>query len=115
MHTVIYKPFSVVVVPFPFTDSSDTKRRPALVLSNETFQRQTEHVALAMITSAKHSHWYGDHEIINLKDAGLKVESIIRQKFFTLDSRLVLDLLGKLSAKDKQEVIKNIKKHLNYV
>jgi mRNA interferase MazF len=31
---VIYEQFEVVTVPFPFTDSSATKRRPALVLSS---------------------------------------------------------------------------------
>jgi mRNA interferase MazF len=30
----IYSQFDVVVVPFPFTDSSTTKRRPALILSD---------------------------------------------------------------------------------
>jgi len=29
-----FEKFSVVVVPFPFTDKSSSKRRPALVLSN---------------------------------------------------------------------------------
>ena len=31
--TKIYNRFDVVVVPFPFTDSSITKRRPALIIS----------------------------------------------------------------------------------
>jgi hypothetical protein len=30
----IYSQFDVVVVPFPFTDSSAVKRRPALILSD---------------------------------------------------------------------------------
>ncbi len=55
-----YEPFDVVVVPFPFTDSSRTKRRPALVLSQKTgFGDVIEHSVLAMITSQKmnHGHW----------------------------------------------------------
>ena len=35
-HIMIYEPFDVIVVPFPFTDSLKTKRRPALVLSQKT-------------------------------------------------------------------------------
>ena len=30
-----YKPFEVVVVPFPFTDRTADKRRPALILSDD--------------------------------------------------------------------------------
>ena len=33
--TKIYNQFDVVVVPFPFTDSSTTKRRPALIISEQ--------------------------------------------------------------------------------
>jgi len=43
--------WDVVSVPFPFTDSSRTKRRPALVLSARPFN-ESGHVILTMITSA---------------------------------------------------------------
>ena len=55
---MIYEPFDVVVVPFPFTDSIQTKRRPALVLSqNEHFGNEIQHSVLAMITSQKNAPW----------------------------------------------------------
>jgi mRNA interferase MazF len=80
---------SVVVVPFPFADSAKHKKRPALVLSTEQFQRENAHVTLAMITSAKHSDWYDDHRIIDLVSAGLGAPSLVRQKLFTVDVRLI--------------------------
>ncbi len=40
-----YRQFDVVVVPFPFTNSSATKKRPALVISNATtFNKSTKKV-----------------------------------------------------------------------
>lgn len=101
---MIYKPFSVVLVPFPFTDADHQKRRPALVLSTHDFQQKNGHVSLAMITTAKHSSWFGDHTISDLKKAGLPVESIVRQKIFTLDSRLIEKQLGVLSEEDEKKV-----------
>ena len=50
-----FEKFSVVVVPFPFTDKSSSKRRPALVLSSTAFNNSVNHSVLAMITSAKNS------------------------------------------------------------
>ena len=45
---MIYEPFDIVVVPFPFTDSSRKKRRPALVLSQKAkFGAFIEHSVLA--------------------------------------------------------------------
>jgi len=101
---VIYKPFSVVLVPFPFTDSGEQKRRPALVLSTHDFQQKNGHVTLAMITTAKHSSWLGDHLILDLKKAGLPVASMVRQKIFTLDIRLIEKELGLLSTEDQKLV-----------
>ncbi|MSP52994.1 MAG: type II toxin-antitoxin system PemK/MazF family toxin [Gammaproteobacteria bacterium] len=103
---MIYKPFSVVAVPFPFTDMDAHKKRPAIVISSELFQKHNKHVSLIMVTTAKNSEWYGDHEIQDLKATGLSVNSIVRQKIFTIDSRLVLKQIGKLSAKDVKAVQK---------
>jgi len=53
--TTTYKPFDVVVAPFPLTDKETQIKRPALVLSSQKFNEEINHCVLAMITSAKHS------------------------------------------------------------
>ena len=105
-----FRQFEVVKVPFPFTDRTAIKTRPALILSNEKlFNLKVGHSLLAMITSAKNSVWPLDINIIDLKIAGLPAASIVRMKLFTLDHRLIIDTLGKLS---HQDVI-NVKNALN--
>lgn len=97
-----YKPFDVVKLPFPFTDSSKNKRRPALVLSSAaSFNDPMGHSVLAMITSAKNKPWALDAPINDLNPTGLKAESVVRMKIFTLDHRFILDKLGALSEKDQ--------------
>ncbi|MBP6918407.1 MAG: type II toxin-antitoxin system PemK/MazF family toxin [Legionellaceae bacterium] len=109
-----YKPYSVVIVPFPFTESIRTKRRPALVLSTEKHQNETGHITLLMITSAKHSVWPSDYSIEHLKTTGLPSLSIIRQKIFTLDLTLIQGVLGCLSASDKKQVMNQLNQHLRF-
>jgi mRNA interferase MazF len=107
-----YEAFDVVVVPFPFTDKNSTKRRPALVLSVEEFQRNTGHLVLAMITSAAHSSWPNDVVLEEWKHSGLPHSSIVRSKLFTLDERLVLRRLGTLEAEDREQVVQALQKCL---
>ena len=110
---VSYEAFDVVVVPFPFTDSTTTKRRPALVISNaDTFNKQVGQSVLAMITSAKNSDWPLDIEIDDLDSAGLSSASIVRMKIFTLDDRLVLRKAGALAANDQKRISAVLKKLL---
>lgn len=109
-----FKAFAVVVVPFPFTDSSRSKKRPALVLSQERFQRKNGHVTLAMITSAKHSEWHGDVEIKDLASAGLPVESLVRQRLFTIDARLIEKQIGVLAVADIKSVQKAFSDHFSF-
>ena len=61
----------VVVVPFPFTDSARSKRRPALVISRRDFNNRNHHSMLAMITTAKRARWQSDVEIRDPDQAGL--------------------------------------------
>ena len=105
------EPWDVVVVPFPFTDRPESKRRPALVISGELFNRGG-HTVLAMITSARHHSWPADSRITDLPAAGLREPSTVRLKVFTLDNRLLLHRLGHLSAADRKLVTQNLREAL---
>ena len=98
------KPFDVLVVPFPFTDQYTSKRRPALVLSSAAFGRAAAHSVLAMITIADQSSWPGDLAIGHLGPTGLTQPCLIRLKLFTLDHRLIVRRIGKLSSADRQRL-----------
>ncbi len=109
-HTVTYKTFDVVVVPFPFTDRATTKRRPALVLSDaKSFNQPVGQSVLAMITSAANSAWPLDVNIADLDAAGLTSASIIRMKLFTLDHQLIIRKAGSLAPQDRDVITKVLK------
>jgi len=86
--------WSVVVVPFPFSESAEVKLRPAVVLSGRAFNRGGLSI-MAMITSAHHSRMAGDIRIQG-GTAGLSKDCLIRMKLFTLDNRLIDRKLGAL-------------------
>ncbi len=100
-----FERFTVVRVPFPFTDRNATKNRPALVLSAaDRFNASAGHSVMAMVTSANNASWPLDCEITDLKAAGLPAPSVVRFKLFTLDHRLVRGELGILAISDAQAV-----------
>lgn len=108
--TRIYKRFDVIVIPFPFTDLSPTKKRPALVISDsKKFNDAVNHVVCAMITDARHDSWPLDTEIQDLTLTGLSKPSMIRLKIFTLDESLILKRAGKLGLADRQSFRKNLR------
>lgn len=96
-----FERFSVVRVPFPFTDRNASKNRPALVLSDAaSFNTPAGHSVMAMITSAANPPWPLDCPIADLAAAGLPAPSVVRFKLFTLDHRLVRGQIGALSDRD---------------
>ena len=108
-----YKPFEVVVVPFPFTDRKADKRRPALILSDDTkFNKPSGHAVLAMITSQKNPDWPLDTTITGTHRTGLTAPSKVRMKLFTLDSRLIVKKIGTLTDSDKKAVGKALQRLL---
>jgi mRNA interferase MazF len=110
-HIKIYNRFDVVIVPFPFTDSSITKRRPALIISESSvFNTQMQMSVLAMITTATHQPWALDVNISDLSSAGLNNSSIVRMKLFTLDNARIMRQIGRLAQVDEDEVFKSIGK-----
>ena len=97
-----YESWSVVVVPFPFVERRQAKRRPAVVLSPVRFQEEHQCAVLAMITDARNPRWPSDVVLRDLAGAGLHFSSVFRCKVFTLDNRLILARIGALSGADRR-------------
>ena len=84
---------NIILIPFPFTDLTGSKIRPAVVLCKNELD-----VTICFITSEL--RWKTEYDISILPSTrnGLKVPSLIRcSKIATIDSNLVLGELGKLS------------------
>lgn len=84
---------TIVLVPFPFTDLSGNKVRPALVLYE---QKNGEDCIVLFISSVSHAKLSGnDVRIKATKANGLKVDSVIKaDKVATLQRKIVLGELG---------------------
>ncbi len=96
-----FERYTVVRVPFPFTDRDTSKNRPAVVLSDpRAFNTPAGHSVMAMITSQANAPWPLDCTLTDLAAAGLPAASKVRFKLFTLDHRLVRGELGKLASDD---------------
>jgi mRNA interferase MazF len=93
----------VVIIPFPYSDLSQSKRRPALVLA----QADRGDFLLCQITSKQ----YGDLHALSLKETdflcgGLNRVSFIRgTKLFTANETLILGVAGHLTHAKLSEVI----------
>ena len=99
-----FDPLDVVAVPFPFTDRPAVKRRPALVVSSSAFNQGHAQSILAMITSARTDR-PSDVALQEWRKAGLQVPCKVRLKLFTLDHRLIVRKLGRLSNLDGRAVM----------
>lgn len=107
-----FDPFDVVAVPFPFTDRQAFKRRPALVLSSDRFNRTHDQSVLVMITSTT-GNWPSDVSLEDWREAGLSFPCKVRFKLFTLENSLVVRKIGSLSEKDTRTVRSALSRHLD--
>lgn len=98
--TTSYKQGDVVLVPFPFTDLTATKQRPALVISTDAINSRGGDVVLLAITSQIPPTLLPDQYMIPATDqqgCGLPKTSLIKlAKVITLYQSLVVKRLGSL-------------------
>lgn len=96
----------VVVIPFPFSDLTQAKRRPALVIA----RLEGDDLILCQITSQTVKDKYAIQ--INDDDfeaGGLKQPSNVRpNRIFTADSHLVLYRVGNLKQEKLHQVIEKV-------
>ena len=101
----------IVLIPFPFTDLSASKVRPAVIVSNFA---QGEDIIVAFISSVKNNLQKTDI-VLNSNDkdfskTGLKTDSVIKTgKLATLDKKIILGEMGEVSIEIEREINKKIK------
>ncbi len=106
-----YQRGDVVLVPFPFTDLSAIKTRPAVVVSVPNFEVVTGNFSAAMITSIPQSTPY-DCALADWRKANLLFPSWVRAKLVSLSPALVRHQPGRLTRRDLLEVEKRVRRSL---
>ena len=104
----------VVLVPFPFSDLSATKVRPAIVVSSALYQATEPDLILAAITS-RISAATGplDYVLSDWRAAGLRYPSAFKPVLATLEPVRVLYQIGALTAVDLTQVTRRVRRALD--
>jgi len=108
-----YKQGTIILVPFPFTDLSSVKLRPAVVVSKPYFTE--EDLIVAFISSIIPANLRQTDILIqktakDFKMTGLKANSIIRcDKIATLDKKIIIGVIGAISKRRLEEIAKKLR------
>ena len=105
-----YKAGDIVLVEFTFTDGTGSKKRPALIISSEGYNKSRQEVIVAAITSNIERILFGDTMIDDWKEAGLIYPSLVTGIIRTIKSSMIDRKLGLLTKQDFQKVRENIRK-----
>src|SRR3989344_879520 len=107
---MIIKQREIVLMPFPYTDMSKSKKRPVLVLSNLDYNSRSEDVICCALTSNPYVHIDTvDLDNSELEEGKLRKKSKIKSsKIFTLSQKKIIKTIGRLKKEKLHEVLKRI-------
>jgi mRNA interferase MazF len=92
----------IVVIPFPFSDLSGSKNRPALVLSD----LPGEDIILCQITSKRNDHYAILLDNKSFADGSLPVLSYVRPtRIFTADKNIIIRKAGTINRELYQIIV----------
>lgn len=110
LHGMKYSQREIVLVPFPFSDLSTTKKRPVLIISNDDYNSKYDDVVVCVITSKK----FKDDLSVAIKDDDLEYgfmpeESTIKyHKLFTINKSKIVKKFSVVSKELFGFVSKNL-------
>ncbi len=106
---IAYSYGDIVLVPFPFTDQSTIKKRPAVIVSSNNYNSKRPDIIIMAVTSQLQSAiYFGDITVNNWQKAGLLKPSVIKPIFTTLAKKLIIKKLGALNKEDQMSLEKSL-------
>src|SRR6266480_4264168 len=110
--TTSFSQGDVVLVPFPFTDLSAIKQRPALVLSPERLNKVRTDLVVAAITSQIPDALSDDEVLLSdadLRTSGLPKRSMVKLgKIFTIHQGLIRKKLGHIPQSTLEKILQKL-------
>lgn len=95
----------VVLVPFPFTNQSATKTRPAVVISGTEYNNSHQDIIIAKITGfTSRPADLQEYSLNDWQAAGLQKPSAVKPIVATLEKSKVIHTIGHLSPNDNTAV-----------
>jgi len=102
---MVFQRGDVVLIPFPYTDLSAFKTRPAVVVSSDIYHAARSELLLAYVSSqVSQANLTIDYVLADWANAGLLKPSFVRPKVAAIEPTLVVHRVGALSARDLLEV-----------
>jgi mRNA interferase MazF len=99
----------IVLLQFPFTDLTTTKKRPAVIISSfEYNSKRPDIIVMAVTSRIREIQSFCDVIIKEWKQAGLIKESAIKPMIITIEKDLILAKLGQLQKQDTQALRNNL-------
>ncbi len=93
----------IVLVSFPFTDQTTTKKRPAIVISSAAYNSARPDIIFMAVTSQlRAAAVLGEVWLTEWQAAGLLKPSAAKPVIATIERSLVIDQLGSLAKVDSE-------------
>ena len=105
-----FKQKDVVLADILFADGTKSKKRPALIISNDKYHLSRKEILVCAITSNTERTLFGDTKIKSWKEAGLKYPSSVLAVIQTIQVPTISHKLGELSEGDFKIVLSNFGK-----
>ncbi len=100
----------IVLVPYPFTDQSSSKARPAVIISGELYNLEHPDLVLgALTTNVLAANGTFDYVLKDWQTAALRFESAFKPLIATLDRTLILHSIGRLSQPDFMQIVSRVR------
>ena len=105
-----YKKGDIVIIGFPFSDLSRTKKRPALIISNDTVNKTGDYLMVQVTSKIRNdSLTLSINKTDYFNNNELPLQSCIRlHKIFLLNESLIISKNTALNAKFLESVIDKI-------
>ena len=103
--TTNYNFGDVVVVPFPFTNQTASKKRPAVVVSSALYnQERPDLIIMAVTSQPAPTDAFGETSVSYWKEAGLLKPSVLKPIIASIEKTMVIQTMGRLSPSDQRNL-----------